>query len=176
MLVGVGDPLVVFLFELVLFSVRIRVTAAPEFLDKTFALVVSRQFFECLPLFIGNDVGNVFVQPIFVGFLELRLYVARLGGGILLTLSKHAQAGAQGKNRDHGQTKSNFLVRHLRLLVTYESCDKTLSANVRRPRILRSRLKHSQDAESNRVSCHQNLQNVGSGCCSRFVENPRHKD
>jgi hypothetical protein len=47
-LVRVSDALVVFLFELVLVSVRIRIAAAPEFLDEAFALVVVASFLNAL--------------------------------------------------------------------------------------------------------------------------------
>jgi hypothetical protein len=73
MLVGIGDSLVIFLFKLVLVSVRIRIAPAPEFLDEAFALVVSSQFLKCLTFFVGDDESDVFVEPIFVSLFEFGL-------------------------------------------------------------------------------------------------------
>ena len=44
MLVSVSDALVILFLELVFIGVRIRVTTAPELLDKPFPLVVGSQF------------------------------------------------------------------------------------------------------------------------------------
>src|SRR6185369_14247775 len=87
-LVGVCDSFVVLLFELVLVSVRIGIAPAPKFLDESFAFVVSSQFFECLTFFVSDDVGDVFVEPVFVSLFEFRLYIAWLVAGILLILRK----------------------------------------------------------------------------------------
>src|SRR5688572_21544124 len=111
-LVGVSYALVIFLFKFVLVGVRIRVTAAPEFLDEAFALVVVSQFFESLSLFVGDDVSNVFIEPVFVGFLQFRFYIAGFGGWILLILCEHDRAGTEKKTNNKSQTESDFLVRH----------------------------------------------------------------
>jgi hypothetical protein len=66
-LVRVCDSFVIFLFELVFIGIRIGITPAPKLFDKAFALVVSGQFLECLPFFVGDDVSDVLVEPVFVG-------------------------------------------------------------------------------------------------------------
>jgi len=73
--VRVGDTLVILFLELVFVGVRIRIAPAPEFLDEAFAFVVGREFLEGFPLFVGNDVSDVFVEPVFVGLFEFRFYV-----------------------------------------------------------------------------------------------------
>ena len=67
-LVGVSDALVVFLAKFVFVGVRIRIAPPPEFFDKPFALVVSFQLLESFALFVGDDVRDVFFQPILVRF------------------------------------------------------------------------------------------------------------
>ena len=82
MLIRVGDALVVFLFEFVFVSIRIRIAPAPEFANKLFPLIIGREFLKSLPLFIGNDVSDVLIQPVFVSLLEFRLYIAWLFGRV----------------------------------------------------------------------------------------------
>ena len=94
-LVGVCDAFVVFLFKLVFVGIWIRVAPAPKFLDEAFALVVSSQFLECLAFFVGNDVSDVFVEPVFVGLFEFRLNIARLCARILRRLREHRRTGAE---------------------------------------------------------------------------------
>ena len=57
------------------FSTRVRrgVAAQPELLDELFALFVRLQFFEGGALFIGDDVGDILVQPLAVRRLQLFL-------------------------------------------------------------------------------------------------------
>ncbi len=76
MLVSIGDALVVFLAEFVFVRVRIGIAAAPELFDKPFALVVGRKFLESFALFFGDDVSDVFLEPIFVSLFQFRLDVA----------------------------------------------------------------------------------------------------
>ena len=79
-------------------AIGIRVATTPKLLDEAFALVVSGQFLECLPLFVGDDVGDVFVEPVFVGFFQFGLYVACFGARVLLLLlflCEHAWAGSE---------------------------------------------------------------------------------
>src|SRR6185503_19758752 len=83
MLVGIGDPLVVFLAIFVFIGIGIGIAPSPEFLDKALALVVGRELLESFPLFDGDDVGDVLVQPILVSFFQFRLNIARLLGGVL---------------------------------------------------------------------------------------------
>ncbi len=96
MLVGVGDAAVVLFFELVLDGIRGGIAAQPELLDELLALFVGLQPFEGGALFIGDDVGHVFVQPLAIGGLELLaelrfallafLFGQRLGDGFALVL------------------------------------------------------------------------------------------
>src|SRR5438046_5298794 len=76
MLVSIGNALVVFLAKFVFVRVRIGIAAAPELFDKPFALVVGRKFLESFALFFGDDVGDVFLEPIFVSLFQFRLDVA----------------------------------------------------------------------------------------------------
>ena len=86
MLVGIGDPLVVFLFELVFVSIWIRIAAPPELLDKSLALVISLELLKCLSLFVSDDVRHILIQPILVSLLEFRLHVAWLVHRVLAFL------------------------------------------------------------------------------------------
>src|SRR5216684_4185760 len=83
MLVSIGDSLVVFFAKLVFIGVWIWITAAPELFNETFALVVGFELLERLPLFVSDNVGDVFVQPVLVSLLKFRLYIARLFRRIL---------------------------------------------------------------------------------------------
>src|SRR6266478_3169890 len=100
MFVGIGDALVVLLAIFVFVGVRIGIAPAPEFFDETLALVVGLEFLESFALFVGDDVGDVFVQPVFVNLFEFRLYVALLLGRILtlVLLSLLGQARWRGKS------------------------------------------------------------------------------
>src|SRR3954462_879988 len=69
-LVRVGDAFVVFLAIFIFIGVRIRIAPAPEFFDEPFAFFVGFEFLERLPLFIGDDVGDVLVEPVLVGLLQ----------------------------------------------------------------------------------------------------------
>src|SRR4030095_13199120 len=64
MLIGIGNALVVFLFELVLIGVGVGIAPAPEFLDKPFPFIVGCQFFKSLPLFVRNDISDVLLKPV----------------------------------------------------------------------------------------------------------------
>src|SRR6267143_3015550 len=83
MFVGIGDALVVLLAIFVFVRVRIGIAPAPEFFDEALALIVGFQFLESFPFFVSDYVGDVFVQPVFVSLLKLRLYIARLLGRVL---------------------------------------------------------------------------------------------
>src|SRR5215204_3606341 len=96
--VSVGDALVILFLELVFVSIGIRITTAPKFLDEAFALVVRGQFLECLPLFVRDDVSNVFVEPVLVGLLQFGLYISRFGARVLLVLCEQSWTGAKTKS------------------------------------------------------------------------------
>ena len=66
MLIGVGDALVVLVFVFVLDGIRRGVAAQPELLDEIVALFVVAEALEGIALFIGDDVDDVFVQPLLV--------------------------------------------------------------------------------------------------------------
>ena len=62
-LVGIGDAAVVLFAEFVFRRVGIGIAAQPELLDEGFALLVVAQVLERLPLLVGDDVGDVLVEP-----------------------------------------------------------------------------------------------------------------
>src|SRR5437868_13892547 len=73
MLVGVGNTLVVFFLKFVLFGVRRGIAALPKRFNKIVAFFVIGQLLESRPFFIGDDVSNVLVQPLFVRLAQLLL-------------------------------------------------------------------------------------------------------
>src|SRR6266478_5086383 len=89
MFVGIGNSLVILFPKLVFIGIRIRIATAPELFNKA------------LPLFVGNDVRDVFLQPVLVSFLEFRLYVARLFRRVLtlILFLLLRQAGRHGKSK-----------------------------------------------------------------------------
>ena len=70
-LVGVGDAAVVLFLVLVFLRVRRGIAAQPELLDELLALLVGGQALEGLALFVGDDVDDVFVQPLAVRSFQL---------------------------------------------------------------------------------------------------------
>src|SRR5713226_2116059 len=102
MLVSIGDALVVFLAEFVFVGVRIGIAAAPELFDKALPLVVSRELLESFSLLVGDDVSDVFLEPILVSLFQLRLDVARPFRRILALIAGLfllRQARRQGKGQ-----------------------------------------------------------------------------
>ena len=73
MLVGVRDAAVVLFLVFVLDGVGRGIAAQPELFDELLALLVGVQLLEGFALFIGDDVGDVFVQPLLPGRLQLFL-------------------------------------------------------------------------------------------------------
>ena len=57
--------------ELVVGRVGIGIAAKPELLDKGFALFIVAEILEGFPLFIGNNVGDILVQPGLIGAFQL---------------------------------------------------------------------------------------------------------
>src|SRR5690349_953257 len=57
--IGISDPPVMLLFELVLDGSGGRVAADPELLDEGFALRVALQTVEGRPLFVRDDVNHI---------------------------------------------------------------------------------------------------------------------
>ena len=70
-LVGVSDAAVVLFLEFVFDGVRGGVAAQPELFDELLALFIGLQAFERGALFVGDDVGHVFIEPFAVRRLEL---------------------------------------------------------------------------------------------------------
>src|SRR5262249_7759218 len=69
--VGVRDAPVVLFLEFVFDRVRGRVAAKPEVLDELLPLFVGLKALERGALFIGDDVRDVFVEPLAIGGLQL---------------------------------------------------------------------------------------------------------
>ena len=57
--------------EFIFDRTRRGVAAQPELLDELLAFFIGLETFECGALFIGDDVGNVFVEPLEVRRFEL---------------------------------------------------------------------------------------------------------
>ena len=85
MFVGIRDAPVVLFLELVLDGVGSGVAAEPELLDELFAFLVGGELFEGFALFIGDDVGDIRVEPLLPGrlefFFERGLFLAALPFG-----------------------------------------------------------------------------------------------
>src|SRR5580765_1175371 len=109
MFVGVSDPLVIFLAIFVFVSIGIGIASPPKFFDKAFAFVVGCQLLESLSLLIGDDVGDVLVQPVLVGSFQFWFDVAWLLSGILLPawfcfLCQPRRNGKTSSQKSDGQT------------------------------------------------------------------------
>src|SRR5581483_1558411 len=100
-LVGVGDTLVVFLAILVFVGVRIGIAPAPKFFNEALALVVGFQLLKSFPLFVGDDVSDVFFEPILVSLFQFGLNVAGLLSWVLLIVVLLLREA-----RRHGKTQS----------------------------------------------------------------------
>src|ERR1700743_2334020 len=70
-LIRVGNSAVVLLSEFIVGRVRIRVATKPELLDKGVTLFVVAQVLESLAFLVGDDVGDVLIEPGFVGTFQL---------------------------------------------------------------------------------------------------------
>ncbi|MGB2672231.1 MAG: hypothetical protein WA621_07590 [Candidatus Acidiferrum sp.] len=70
-LVGVGDAAIVFFAIGIIRGIRIGIAAAPEIFDLLFALFVSGEAKECVALFLGDDVRDLFGEPNGVGIAFL---------------------------------------------------------------------------------------------------------
>src|SRR5246127_3275347 len=77
-LVGVSDALVVLFLIFVLFGVGRRIAALPEGFDEVVALFVVGELLEGGALFVGDDVGDVLVEPLLVGLRQLVLQGLRI--------------------------------------------------------------------------------------------------
>ena len=79
MFVGVRNAFVVIVFVFVVESVRARIAAQPEGFDELFALFIGFKSLERGPFLIGNDVGNIFIEPLLEGSAGI-LQLARFPG------------------------------------------------------------------------------------------------
>src|SRR6266498_358613 len=153
MLVGVGDPFVIFFLKLVLVGVRIRISSAPELLYKPLPLIISLQLFKGLSLLISNDVGDVLVQPVLVGFFKLWFHIPWLVHWVLAlfgALGKQKCGAARERCEKDRQAKNSFEVKHCETPnEADERCTVTCRAN-REVVDSTVRPEHSQDAENNR--------------------------
>src|SRR5207245_8392090 len=134
-----SDPLVILLAVLVLVCVRIGIASAPKLFDEALAFIVSLKLLESLPLFIGDDVGDVFFQPIFVSFFDFRLDVARLLRRILLIVWLSLLRKSRGNGKSESEKSDGQAARSAWGHVNYsqENFGKTikLSASVEIKRI-----------------------------------------
>src|ERR1700688_717890 len=71
MLVSVGDAPVVFFLVLVFLGIRSGIAPQPELFDELLALVIRAQPFPGLPFLVGDDVGDVLIEPFPVRGLQL---------------------------------------------------------------------------------------------------------
>src|SRR3954463_8340265 len=67
-LVGVGDALVVLFFVFVLFGVGRGIATLPECFNEVVAFLIVGELLEGGTLFVSDDVGHVFVEPLAIRF------------------------------------------------------------------------------------------------------------
>ena len=77
MLVGVSDALEMFFLEFVLFGIGVRVAAPPKLFNEPLAFFIRVQPPESLPLSLRDDVGNIFVEPLWKIILGSVLFEER---------------------------------------------------------------------------------------------------
>ena len=94
MVVGVGDPAVVFLLELVEHGAGVGVPAAPELLDEVLFLLGTGQLLEDRPFIMGDDVDDRVVQPLVVVVDGL------FAGGVLFLGTRPGYFRSQGQEKD----------------------------------------------------------------------------
>ena len=70
-LVGIRDAAVMLFFVFVLFGIRSGVAAQPEVLDELLPLLVGLELLEGFAFFVGDDLDDVFVQPLLIRRLKL---------------------------------------------------------------------------------------------------------
>ena len=66
MLIGIRNPAIMLFFESIFGSIGIRIPALPELLNELLALLVGLEVHESATFLGGNDVDDVFVQPLLV--------------------------------------------------------------------------------------------------------------
>ena len=71
--VGVFDAAVMLFFKFVFFGIGRRIASLPEGFYELVALFVVGKLFEGFALFVGNNVDNVFVEPLFISLAEFLL-------------------------------------------------------------------------------------------------------
>ena len=75
MLVGVGNAPVVLFLERILRRILIRIPPLPEILDERFPLFVGGEVNEGATFFGGDNVNDVFVEPLLVSGIQLVIEV-----------------------------------------------------------------------------------------------------
>ena len=110
-LVRVGNTAVMLFLELVLDRIRRRITPEPELLDELLTLFIRFQSLESSFLLVGDDVRDIFIQPLpqcavsnllLTGFLVLLLC-----GLLLLRLVLFLGNHRQGSREKHQGSKGN---------------------------------------------------------------------
>ena len=71
--VRVSNALVMLFLEFVLYGIRRWIAARPKCFDEIVALLIVRKLLEGGSLFVGDDVANIFVQPLLVDVVDLFL-------------------------------------------------------------------------------------------------------
>jgi hypothetical protein len=102
--VRVSDAAVVFFFEFVLNGVGSGIAALPESFDEAVALFVIRELLEGGAFLIGDDVSDVFVQPLLVAAADFEAAGSDLSdfGSCLVSLPFWAT-----ENEPRPSTKAN---------------------------------------------------------------------
>src|SRR5208337_4851450 len=102
-LVCVGNAPVVFLFELVLGTSRIRIAPLPETLDELFPFIVCSELLESRSFLTGNNIGNFFTEPFLIRalhfFLDCLLAAFFRLAWLLLLLRRRIQDGKSQPQR-----------------------------------------------------------------------------
>src|SRR5258705_11413417 len=65
-LISIGDATIVFFFEIVVGKIGIIAAAKPKLLDELLALFIGVELQESTPLFRGNYVDHILVEPLLV--------------------------------------------------------------------------------------------------------------
>jgi hypothetical protein len=122
MLVGVGDALVVLFLIFVLFGIGRGIAALPEGFNEIVALFVVGELLEGGSLFVGDDVSDVFVQPLLVGLAQFLLEGARILFALLLICRALQGINSVGRLRWGGGSLVGRLLACLRFIFGLVFC------------------------------------------------------
>src|SRR5947208_4034684 len=109
-LVRVGNTAVMFFLEFVLDGIRRRITPEPELLDELLTLFIRFQCLERRFLLVGDDVRDIFIQPLPQGAvpnLLLTGLLVLLLGLLLLRLVLFLGNHRQGSREKHQGSEGN---------------------------------------------------------------------